>query len=444
MDQLYFTQSGAAWSSRQLIWQSDMAIDPAKYGIYDLKCGVEVNKAGELSFLMTKSCSSYNLFSKERSVLTLIRDNSITLFRGVVKLIETDLFFQRTITANSDLIYLSDSVFEPHGDDIEETPIARFRRIIDHHNVEMQGDPEKQIQVGNFTFTQGADKVEKYTKNGGYKDTMSQLQNDFKDFYGFYNIRYNDDYSQKWLDYTETTPSYSTVKDLKFAVNVEDYQFKDTVDDLFTVLIPCGGDNLTLSGQNATRTVAIRQPDQTTKEIDVYVVDKYLKIVDGINKYGYIYLAESFTVDSNNIGVSGINRTIPSSWSGKPKGSGGGSSGDGYIYTAMIPTIGGQNPSNPSALGWVYRNNKGEYVAATETEAILGRHYFLPRKVETPTNGAGGEGGDGTHTYTPVIPNAGDNPSAKGWYERRAFTIANYIRSSDTTVLYGKTYYTRS
>ena len=439
MDQLYFTQSGAAWSSRQLIWQSDMALDPAKYGIYDLKCGVEINKAGELSFLMTKSCSSYNLFSKERSVLTLIRDNSVTLFRGVVKLIETDLFFQRTITANSDLIYLSDSVFEPHGDDIEEKPIARFKRIIDHHNVEMQGDPEKQIQVGNFTFTYGADKVEKYTKNGGYKDTMSQLQNDFKDFYGFYNIRYNADYSQKWLDYTETTGKSSS-QDLKFAVNIEDYQFKDTVDDLFTVLIPCGGDNLTLSGQNTQTTVSIMQPDQTTKSIDVYVVDKYLKIVDGINKYGYIYLAESFTVDSNNIGVSGINRKIPSSWSGKPKGSGGGSSGDGYIYTEVSLLTGW----NPAAMGLYYKDKKGDYHAATETTAVEGRHYFKRSQVVKPTNGQGGDDGSGQYTYTPVSTSPTDNPSANGWYERRAFSFANYVASSDTKVLYGKTYYRRS
>lgn len=446
MDQLYFTQSGAAWSSRQLIWQSDMAIDPAKYGIYDLKCGVEVNKAGELSFLMTKSCSSYNLFSKERSVLTLIRDNSITLFRGVVKLIETDLFFQRTITANSDLIYLSDSVFEPHGDDIEETPIARFRRIIDHHNVEMQGDPEKQIQVGNFTFTQGADKVEKYTKNGGYKDTMSQLQNDFKDFYGFYNIRYNDDYSQKWLDYTETTPSYSTVKALKFAVNVEDYQFKDTVDDLFTVLIPCGGDNLTLSGlalsgQERRKKVSIRQPDQTLKAIDVYVVDKYLKIVDGINEYGYIYLPESFTVDSNNIGVSGINRTIPSSWSGRQKGSGGGSSGDGFIYTEQMMLSGW----NPAEMGLYYKDKKGVYHETTDTTPVAGQHYFKRKQVTKPTNGANPDDDwSGQYTYTPASLSPSDNPKNMGLYERRAFTIGVYIATNDTKPLNGKTYYRRS
>lgn len=436
MYQLYYTHSGSPWSTRQLIWQSDMAIDPAKYGIYDMKCSVEINKAGELKFIMTQSCSSYNLFSKERSVLTLLMDNSTVIFRGVVKLIETDLFFQRTITANSDLIYLSDSVFEPHGDDIEETPIARFARIIDHHNVEMQGDPEKQMNVGNFTFTQGANKTEKYTKNGGYKDTMSQLQNDFKDFYGFYQIRYSADFSEKWLDYTETTGK-STSQDIKFAVNIEDYQYKDTVDDLFTILIPVGGDNLVLSGQNAHRTVAIRQPDQSTKNVELYIVDKYIKIVEGIQEYGYIYQAESFPVDSNNIGPSGVNGSISNSWSGnrrKPTSS-------DYVYRATNPRLGGGD--NPAALGWYYLQN-GRYVKATETSPVAGRKYFYRSKVEQTTNSAGGESGGGSYSYTAVSLSPADNPKSMGLYEKRAFTISNYIATNDTRPLSGKTYYRRT
>lgn len=417
MYQLYYTKSGAAWSSRQLVWQSDMAIDPAKYGIYDMRCGVEVNKAGELRFVMTKNCSSYDLFAKERSVLTLVMDDNVTIFRGVVKLIETDLFFQRTITANSDLVYLSDSVFEPHGDDIEEKPSARFKRIIDHHNLEMQGDPEKQFQIGNFTFEEGADNVEKYTKNGGYKDTMSQLQNDFKDFYGFYQIRYNGDYSQKWLDYTETTGK-STSQDIKFAVNIEDYQFHDTVDDLFTILIPVGSDSLELSNQNCQRTVDIRMPDQSKRTINLYIVDKYIKIVEGIQQYGYIYQAESFTVDSNNIGSSGSNGRV-----------GGGSSGTnngavtGYEYgQEYVGTIANASIHNPASEGLYYLSN-GSYVKATETTPVPGRTYYSRTRP----------------TYYRATATEGTNPKANGWFEYRNGV---FTKTEDTTVVSGKRYYT--
>lgn len=408
MYKLYYTQSGAAWSTKQLIWQSDMAIDPEKYGIYDMQCSLEVNKAGELKFVMTKSCSSYNLFSKERSVLTLVLDENTTIFRGVVKLIETDLFFQRTITANSDLIYLSDSVFEPHGEDIEEKPTERFKRIIDHHNVEMQGDPEKQMQVGNFTFEQGADDVEKYTKNGGYKDTISQLKNDFKDFYGFYQIRYNSDYSQKWFDYTETTGK-STSQDIKFAVNIEEYTFKDTVDDLFTILIPIGADNLTLKDQNEHRTVDIRMPDQSKRTITVYIVDKYIKIVEGIEKYGYIYQVESFTIDSNNIGKSGSNGRVNQS------GSSGGAQ-TGYEYTATLDFV-----TNPAAQNLYYRSN-GKWVKATETQIVIGRIYYTRSRP----------------TYYKADTSAGGSPKSKGWYE---YSNGTWTKSNDTTIVAGKTYY---
>ena len=521
MYQLYYTKSGAAWSSKELIWKSDMAIDPAKYGIYDMQCNLEVNKAGELKFVMTKSGSSYNLFSKERSVLTLLMDDSTLIFRGVVKTIETDLFFQRTITAQSDIIYLSDSVFEPHGSDIEEKPSERFKRILDHHNLEMQGDPEKQIRPGNFTFTDGADDVEKYTKNGGYKDTTSQLQNDFKDFYGFYNIRYNEDFSQKWLDYTETTGK-STSQDIKFAVNIEDYQFKDTVDDLFTILIPCGSDNLVLSGQNEKRTVDIRMPDQSKRTINLYIVDKYIKIVEGIEAYGYIYQAESFTVDSNNIGRSGSNGRVGS----------GASAQGGYEYlladsttvtnpaaqdlwylsgstfvkaTETTPVPGREyctrqrankykvtspaSGANPMALGWseysngtfvpsndtsvvegktyysrtppsasdgytytkyfvnsdtnpadeklYYQNPDGTYTRATETSPVSGRQYWKR------SGGSGGGGDDDEPHYRVRSVSSSDNPSALGLYERRAFTIATFQRTTDTEPKYGKTYYER-
>lgn len=413
MFQLYYTKSGAAWSSRVLIWKSDMAMDPEKYGIYDLKCSIEINKAAELRFVMTQSCSAYNLFHKERSVLTLLMDDEKPIFRGVVKLIETDLFFQRTITANSDLVYLSDSVFEPHGTDIEEKPSERFKRIIDHHNVEMQGDPEKQIQVGNFTFEEGADDIEKYTKNGGYKDTMSQLKDDFKDFYGYYQIRYNADFSKKWLDYTETTGK-STSQDIKFAVNIEDYQYKDTVDDLFTILIPVGSDNLVLSSQNAQRTVDIRMPDQSKRTIQVYVVDKYVKIVEGIQAYGYIYLAESFTVDSNNIGKSGTN--------GRVGGGGGNGAKTGYEHS--VEYVGGDPDSigkNPAAEGLYWRNGSN-YVKATESSPVYGRTYY---KRSRPT-------------YYKVSDPGSVNPRAKGWYE---YNNGSFRLTTDTSVVSGKSYY---
>lgn len=416
MYQLYYTKSGAAWSSRQLIWQSDMAIDPDKYGIYDMKCSLEVNKSGELKFVMTKGCSSYDLFSKERSVLTLLMDNT-TIFRGVVKLIETDLFFQRTITANSDLIYLSDSVFEPHGEDIEEKPSARFKRIIDHHNVEMQGDPEKQIQVGNFTFENGNDDIEKYAKNGGYKDTMSQLQNDFKDFYGFYQIRYSSDFSQKWLDYTETTGK-STSQDIKFSVNIEEYTFKDTVDDLFTILIPVGSDNLNLYNQNAHRNVEIRMPDQSKRSIEVYIVDKYIKIVEGIKAYGYIYQAESFTVDSNNIGKSGSNGRVGGSGSSNPSTA----PRTGYeYYSAYVATVPSETAGrNPAAEGLYYMKN-GSYVRATESVPVVGRIYYSRARP----------------TYYGVGSISG-NPRSQGLYE---YSNGVFTKTYDTQVVPGKTYY---
>lgn len=47
----------------------------------------------------------------------------------------------------------------------------------------------------------------------------------------------------------------------------------------------------------------------------------------------------------------------------------------------------------------------------------------------------------GTVSYTAATPSEGDNPSEEGWYEKNG---DKYVRTSDTTVTSGKTYYVKS
>ena len=45
------------------------------------------------------------------------------------------------------------------------------------------------------------------------------------------------------------------------------------------------------------------------------------------------------------------------------------------------------------------------------------------------------------YVYTEVTPVGNENPASEGWYEKES---NNYKLTEDTTVVSGKTYYTRS
>ena len=163
----------------------------------------------------------------------------------------------------------------------------------------------------------------------------------------------------------------------------------------------------------------IRMPDQSKRTITVYVVDKYIKIVEAISKYGYIYEAESFTVDSNNIGKSGTDGPVGGGSSGNGSGS-----RTGYEYAAVY--VGGDPDSegkNPAAEGMYYIDSHGNFVKATETGPVYGRAYYSRSRP----------------TYYKASATEGTNPKANGWYE---YSNGRFTKTNDTSVVSGKTYYT--
>lgn len=128
-------------------------------------------------------------------------------------------------------------------------------------------------------------------------------------------------------------------------------------------------------------------------------------------------------------------------------------------YTAVSP-VGTENPKDE---GW-YELVAAEYVPTTDTEVASGKNYFEATKAmkwsllggifnledrylefgkEMPSNPEQDRVflyiGDTTYTYVEVTPEEGDNPSAKGWYEKNIND--EYVLTTDTSVASGKTYY---
>ena len=112
---------------------------------------------------------------------------------------------------------------------------------------------------------------------------------------------------------------------------------------------------------------------------------------------------------------------------------------DQAMYAYQRVSVG--NSDNPAANGWYYVKD-GIYVKATETSAVSGRFYY--ERVPNSGSSGGGSGSGGQYSYTPAYVPAGGNPKAMGLYERKAFTIEDYVLTNDTEARGNKTYWRRN
>lgn len=298
---VYATDLGAAWSTRQLIW--DTGAFNVELNVYGMRVALDIEKAGTLEFTVSPGHPYYNQFTKMKTVITVIADENDsskkqTIFRGRISQIDTDIFKQKKITAEDGIAFLNDSIYIPSGKDISSTPRERFVAAINNHNSQMSGEPGKSFIVGLVSITTGIDDSKTYNDNS-YSETSSYLKSELTDQYGgFFFVRYNDDYSTQTIDWLEqrdgaTSP---TIQSLVFGKNIVEYSREDHTDDLFTVLVPSGNDNLTINGYSTTpQTVTINDADGTKQQITVQPDGRFLKITSGVAQYGLIYKSESFS-----------------------------------------------------------------------------------------------------------------------------------------------------
>ena len=290
---IYATTTGGAWSSRSSIWDSNYDGEPSFYGG---KLSLDIEKAGTLEFTVAPNHPYYASFVKMKTILTVCCDDNTTLFRGRVSSVEVDVFKQKKITAEETLAYLNDSVYLPSGKDITSTPRARLTAAINNHNSQMGSDSEKKFTVGTVSNSRDIDTSRTYNDTS-YSDTMGYLKEELSDQYGgFFRVRYNSDYTTKYLDWIESYGSTAS-QVVQFGQNIIELTREDISDDLFTVLVPYGNDNLTLSGSSSFN-VNVTKQDGTKQTIQVNQNGKYLEIPSGISAYGKIYKSESFSEDT--------------------------------------------------------------------------------------------------------------------------------------------------
>lgn len=310
---IYATESGQNWDSRALIWRSDrqdVTVSDTYYpAAYDVKLTVEAGKIGTLKFVISPEHPYYNTFRKKKTILTVIQDGTTAgsdgskcLFRGAVSEINVDIYQQATITATDALGYLEDSLHVPTGKNGQKKTRSQWlSQALSDHNSQMGSEPEKKFTLGTVGSFQGKINEEKEVSDTNYSDNMSFIKSNVMDSCnGYLRVRYDSDFSHRYLDFLETYGTTATQK-LQFAINIEEISHEDISDDIYTVLVPVGKNAKTLEGygNGTTAKVPFRNMSgewETGNDgVTIRIVGKNVEIPDAISKYGYIYKPVSFS-----------------------------------------------------------------------------------------------------------------------------------------------------
>lgn len=231
--------------------------------LFSPKLTVEMGKAGSLTFQIPPSNRYYNALPQLTTTITVEMDDT-EIFRGRVLTNNRNFNNVRTIYCEGDLAYLVDSVQK--AEKYDGKAHALFRKIIAAHNARVEAS--KQFTVGNITvedrdvlLTGKSDDIQ-YAETGkfDYKQiAINSIADEWQNTFEFIEtclIDYTGGYlrtrRQNGVTYVDLLADYGTTatQDIEFGKNLLDLTEEVSAEDVFTVLIPLGDENLTIESVN--------------------------------------------------------------------------------------------------------------------------------------------------------------------------------------------------
>ena len=250
--------------------------------LFTPKLTLEMGKAGALSFQIPPSNRYYNALPQLTTMITVEMDD-VEIFRGRILTNNRNFNNVRTVYCEGDLAYLVDTVQKAERYNGKTHDL--FRKIIEAHNKRAGAD--KQFLVGDITIENRdvvlsgkSDEVQdEETGKFDYKqiainsiadewqNSFDFIQNCLIDYTGGYlrTRRQNGKtYIDLLLDYGNTA-----TQDIEFGKNMLDLTEEVSAEDVFTVLIPLGDENLTIESVN----------NGSDELVDATAVERYGRIV---------------------------------------------------------------------------------------------------------------------------------------------------------------------
>lgn len=274
------------------------------------KLTLEMGKAGSLTFQIPPNNKYYNALAQLTTVVTVEMDDA-EIFRGRVLTNNRNFNNIRTIYCEGDLAYLVDSVQK--AEKYEGKAHALFHNIISAHNARVEAS--KRFTVGNITvedrdvlLTGKSDNItDAETGKFDYKQiAVNAIADEWRNTFDFIEtclIDYTGGYlrtrRQNGTTYIDLVTDYGStaVQEIEFGKNMLDLTEEVSAEDVFTVLIPLGDENLTIESVN----------NGSDELVDTAAVARYGRIVkthvfDSVNnaetllENGERYLASNVNV----------------------------------------------------------------------------------------------------------------------------------------------------
>lgn len=232
--------------------------------VFSPKLTLEMGKAGSLAFSLPPTNLLYDKLKKLKTIITVEQDG-LELFRGRILSESRDFNNIKAIYCEGDLAYLVDSVQKNEA--YQGTTHDFFRRILQKHNEQVE--PYKRFLLGNITVEDRellvsgqSEKIQDAeTKEFDYQQiAINASVNEWKTSYDYlqeYLIEYCGGYlrTRKEEDgvYLDCISDFGgkAKQEIRFGENLLDLTEEISAEDVFTVLIPLGDDNLTIASVNA-------------------------------------------------------------------------------------------------------------------------------------------------------------------------------------------------
>ena len=231
--------------------------------LFSPKLTLEMGKAGSLQFQIPPSNRYYNSLPQLTTIVTVEMDD-VEIFRGRVLTNSRNFNNVRTVYCEGDLAYLVDSVQK--AEKYDGKAHALFRKIIKAHNARVEN--AKRFTVGEITVEdrdvlltgESEDIQDAETGKFDYKQiAINSIADEWQNTFDFIQeclINYTGGYLRTrrvgGTTYIDLLADYgsTSIQEIEFGKNLLDLTDEVSAEDVFTVLIPLGDENLTIKSVN--------------------------------------------------------------------------------------------------------------------------------------------------------------------------------------------------
>ena len=244
----------------ELLYRPDGDIDCATT---DPVLKLEMGKSGSLTFGLPVTNALYGRLQKLVSIVQVFYDEQ-EVFEGRVLSLTRDFNNTLQVECEGELSYLVDSV--QRNDAFTGKTTELLAEIIARHNEMVE--PFKQFKMGKVTVEERdiiiAGQSDKTTDDEGnfdyrqieinsttseWRDTLDYIETCLINYCGGYLRARRDVAGNLYLDWIANYYDQTT-QTIEFGVNMLDLEEEDDVNDIFTILIPLGTNNLTIEEVN--------------------------------------------------------------------------------------------------------------------------------------------------------------------------------------------------